>query len=414
MKTSATETRLIEAMSEMDIIDAHEHLGPEEERLGIRVDALHLFGHYCRTDLICAGMTPEQYDSLTDVSIPLERRWATFRPFLPHVRHCSYARPAFEAAREFYGFDDIDDETYQPLSERMAAENTPGIYGRVLRDKCRILTSLTQCGRIVSDGGLLTPLLHMATYAEVQSAERIEELAAEMCMTVGDLDDYTELARKGLENWKSQGVVGVKMMSAPAVQAESDRQAAADAFALILDGAKLGPEAGQSLYTYMIHEMMDMCAELDLVVAVHMGMWGDFRDLDSEWMISALPRHPETRFDLYHMGMPRVRVAGVIGKNNPNAWMNLCWTHIISQRMTVSALDEYIDMIPLNKIIGFGGDYSSRCLEKVYGHLEMAREDIAEVLGRRIDRGVMGHDEAVEICRLWLYENPKQLYKLDV
>lgn len=414
MATSAAASKLIEAMSEMDIVDAHEHLGPERERLETKVDALHLFSHYCRTDLICAGMTPEQYDALIDVSIPLERRWASFRPFLPHIRQCSYARPALEAAREFYGFDEINDETYRPLSERMAAENTPGIYRRVLRDRCRILTALTQCGRIASDDGLLTPLLHMGHFADVPSAEHIEQRAAELCMTVTSLDDYVAVVRVGLENWKADGVVGVKMISSPAAEAVKDKRAAAEAFALIRGGVDVAPEATRPLYTYLMHEMLDICAELDLVVAVHMGMWGDFRTLDPQWMIGLLPQHPETRFDLYHMGMPWVRVAGVIGKNNPNAWANLCWTHIISPRMTVSALDEYIDLIPLNKIIGFGGDYSSRCVEKVYGHLKMARENIAEVLAGRIDRGLMGFDEAVEICRLWLYENPRQLYKLDV
>jgi len=414
MPRPTTEAKLIEAMSEMDIIDAHEHLGPEQERLDTRVDALQLFSHYCRTDLICAGMTPEQYDSLTDVSIRLEQRWAAFRPFLPHIRHCSYARPAFEAAREFYGFDDVNDDTYQALSERMGVDNTPGIYRRILRDRCRIRTALTQCGRIVSDGGLLTSLLHMGTYADVESAEQIEQRAAELCTTVTALEDYVEVVRKGLTQWKDEGVVGIKMASTPACEPAKDERAAARAFALIRSGIDVEPDTKATLSNYLMHEMLDMCAELDLVVAVHMGMWGDFRTLDPQWMIAVLPQHPDTRFDLYHMGMPWVRVAGVIGKNNPNAWMNLCWTHIISPRMTVSALDEYIDLVPLNKIIGFGGDYSSRCVEKVFGHLKMARENIAEVLARRIDRGQMGFDQAVEICRLWLYETPKQVYRLKV
>ncbi|MBN1346551.1 MAG: amidohydrolase family protein [Phycisphaerae bacterium] len=414
MDRSVTHARLIEAMSEMDIIDAHEHLGPEQDRLDIQVDALHLFGHYCRTDLICAGMSPDQYDGLFDTSIPIDKRWTTFRPFLPHIRHCGYARPAFEAARKFYGFDDVNDETYRPLSERMAAENTPGIYRRILRNECRIVTALTQCGRVVSEAGLLTPLLHMAYYAEVGSAEQIEQRAAERCATVERIDDYVALIRQGLQEWKADGVVGIKMMSTPAAEAVEDEKIATQAFARIRDGADPDPPDKSALYAYLMHETLDMCGELDLVVAVHMGMWGDFRTLDPQWMITVLPRHPETRFDLYHMGMPWVRVVGVIGKNNPNAWMNLCWTHIISPRMTVSALDEYIDLIPLNKIIGFGGDYSSRCVEKVYGHLLMARENIAAVLGKRIDRGAMGFDEAIEICRLWLYENPKQLYRLSV
>ncbi len=414
MPPTATEAKLIEAMSQMDIIDAHEHLGPEQERLDTQVDALHLFSHYCRTDLLCAGMTAEAYDSLVDTSVPLEKRWSTFRPFLPHVRHCSYTRPPFEAAREFYGFDDINDETYQPLSERMAAENTPGIYRRILRDTCRIQTALTQCGRIVSEDGLLTPVMPMGHYADVQSVEQVEQLAADLCTTVSSLEDYVAVIRKGLETWRAEGAVGIKMMSAPPNEAPRDEAAAARAFALVRGGVEPAPDVKAPLYTYLVHEMLDMCVELDLVVAVHMGMWGDFRTLDPEWMITTLAQHPNTRFDLYHMGMPRVRVAGVIGKNNPNAWMNLCWTHIISPRMTVSALDEYIDLVPLNKIIGFGGDYSSRCVEKVYGHLKMAREVIAEVLARRIDRGTMGLDEAIEICRLWLYETPRQLYNLDV
>ncbi len=414
MNSSPTEARLIEAMAQMDIIDAHEHLGPEQERLDTKVDALYLFGHYCRTDLICAGMTPAQYDGLFDTSISLDRRWSTFRPFLPRIRHCSYARPAYEAARELYGFDDINDETVHPLSERMADENTPGIYRRILRDTCRIRTALTQCGRIVSEGGLLTPLMPMGRFAEVQSPEHVETLAGEYAMTVKTLDDYVALVRKGLETWKAEGAVGIKMMSTPAAEASRDADAAARAFALIRGQVEIEPEARTPLYTYLMHEMLAMCGELDLVVAVHTGMWGDFRTLDPQWTIGLLPQHPETRFDLYHMGMPWVRVAGVIGKNNPNAWMNLCWTHIISPRMTVSALDEYIDLIPLNKIIGFGGDYSSRCVEKTYGHLKMAREDIAEVLGGRVDRGLMGLDEAIEVARLWLYENPKTLYRLAV
>ena len=72
-----------------------------------------------------------------------------------------------------------------------------------------------------------------------------------------------------------------------------------------------------------------------------------------------------------------------------------------------------MDMVPMNKIIGFGGDYS-RPVEKVYGHLVMAREDIATVLGRRVDRGLMSHDEAIVIARKWLLDNPNYLYKLDV
>lgn len=44
----------------------------------------------------------------------------------------------------------------------------------------------------------------------------------------------------------------------------------------------------------------------------------------------------------------------------------------------------------------------------------MAREDIATVLGRRVDRGQMSVDEAIVIAKKWLWDNPKNLYKLDI
>jgi hypothetical protein len=111
--------------------------------------------------------------------------------------------------------------------------------------------------------------------------------------------------------------------------------------------------------------------------------------------------------------MPSVRDTIVIGKNHANVWLNLCWCHIISQQMTISGLDECVDMVPINKIIGFGGDYG-RPVEKIYGHLVMAREDIAAVLGRRVDRGQMCIDEAIVIAKKWLWDNPKNLYKLNI
>jgi hypothetical protein len=42
----------------------------------------------------------------------------------------------------------------------------------------------------------------------------------------------------------------------------------------------------------------------------------------------------------------------------------------------------------------------------------MAREDIAIVLARRIERGQMSETQALALARQWLYDNPKALYRL--
>jgi len=101
----------------------------------------------------------------------------------------------------------------------------------------------------------------------------------------------------------------------------------------------------------------------------------------------------------------------MLGKGFANVWLNFCWTHIISQRFAIEVLDEEIDVVPMNKVIGFGGDYALP-VEKVYGHLVMAREDIAHVLARRIESGQMTEDQALALARKWLFDNPRDLYRL--
>ena len=107
MKLSAVAAKLVKAFEDFEIVDAHEHLPPEKVYVKQGVDALTLFSHYVRYDLITAGMSPEDFDRTQNHGVPIEERWSIFRPYLKGVRHGSYARAAFIAAKEFYGVDDV-------------------------------------------------------------------------------------------------------------------------------------------------------------------------------------------------------------------------------------------------------------------------------------------------------------------
>ena len=420
MKHTATEEKLIEAMAAMDIVDCHEHLPPERVRTGEPQDVFTLFSHYTRHDLFSAGMDRKtkdvnqfgedrpEYQALFDCDVPLEERWKRFRPYYAAIRHGSYARAARLTARLVYGFDDITDETYRPLSERIAEENTPGIYKRMLSDRCRIVAALTQCQRTDVDRPLV-PLMPGMDLTQLQTRSQLEAITGRLG-PVDDLDGYLGLVRKQLGQWIDEGTIGVKLMSHP--NEPPDRRAAEKSFKRLAGGENLAPRPGavEPLKNFLVHEIIEMATDLDLVVAVHAGVWGDYRNLDCKHMLTLAPAHPGADFDLYHLGMPHVRDAIVIGKNLPNVHLNLCWTHIISQAQACSGIDELIDQVPVNKILAFGGDYR-RPVEKVVGHLHMARENFARVFGSRIDGERMSFDEAVEILGTWFYDNPLRLYK---
>lgn len=407
MSFTALENRLLEALAGLEIIDCHEHLGPEKNRLAMPVDVFTLFSHYTRGDLAVAGMSDADYQALFNQDIPLERRWAIFKPHWEQIRWGSYARAALLAAERFYGFSTIDDHTYQPLSAAMQEANQPGLYERVLRDACKIRTALTQCGSTDLGTPLLTPVMPMVYEMETWSALAHPPFEPET--TVRSLDDYLDSMRRYVIRVQAEGAVGLKMVSNP--YQSPNRQEAQEAFERLRRGTESRLPVPNPLRDYVVDQTIAFAASRDLVIAVHTGYWGDFRTLDPLHIIPLLQRHPQARFDVYHLGYPWVREALMLGKGFPNVWLNLCWTHIISQRFVVWALDEAIDLLPMNKLLAFGGDYGVP-VEKVYGHLVMAREDIAEVLARRITAGQMTEEQALELARKWFWDNPRQLYRL--
>jgi len=409
---SSLKQSLLDEMSAWDIIDCHEHLPEEIQRTGQPVDALTLFSHYTHNDLITAGLPRADYDRSQDHALPLEDRWALVEPYWERIRFTGYARAVTHAVQRFYGCDDLNGDTYQAISERMQAANTPGLYDRVLRDACHIRVCVTQIGRVPeANTDLLVPVLPCWNFASVGSREDLERRGAAAGLTVRTAADLVAVMRQEVQAAKARGVVGLKMVSHDTTNpAASDAE---HAFGELM----AGHDYDQGLLSaYLLHALLDIAAEADLVVAVHCGLiwsnWGDFTQTNPQFMVPVLLAHQQTRFDLYHAGMPWVRETGVIGKSFPNVWLNLCWCHIISPAMTISALNEWLDLMPYTKILGFGGDYATP-VEKVYGHLRLALEDIAAVLAGRVREGQMSESQALKIARAWLWDNPLELYRLD-
>lgn len=412
MALSEIKANLLAAIQQLEVIDCHEHLGPEETRTAEPVDALNLFGHYTHLDLVTSGMPEEDYAKLHNHDYPLDYRWGLLRPHLDEIRFGSYAQAGFIAARELYGFDDINDDNYVALSEAMQEANQPGVYKWILREQCKIRCSLTQCGSTQVDGDLLVPLMPAPNYCTITGWEQVTQRAAALEQRVNTLDDYLDLMAAGLARWQKEGAVGVKIISQP--YPEGDRQQAVDVFEALRAGTTTELPALHPLNSYLLDRLLEQAARLELMVAVHSGMWRDYRLMDCKHMIPVFMRHPETRFDLYHLSFPSMHDAVIIGKNFANVWINLCWTHIMSPTLTKEGIRELLDFVPVNKVFAFGGDYGSQAVDKVIGHLRLAQDDIATVLAEKVEEGIMTEDQALEVAHKWLWDNPKEAYRLQV
>ena len=411
MKLDRIETEMFDALAEMPVIDAHEHLRPEAERVARKVDFFLLFSTYCRADLCSAGMAPEVYDRLRDdPEMDVAAKWKAFEPFYPMIRHGSYARPARIWLREVLGFDDLTKQNYQAVSAGLQEWNVPGLYDRVLREMCHVRTALVANDTYQEyDFGLLKPLWRLISFT---GDGRIGDfLAARPEGAVKPIEEYLEWMEQDLERYLQRGRAGVKAICFPFETPDLKR---ADGIfrSLQAPGGRTLTGAERATLTSAIYDRaLGLAERHGLTVAVHSGVWGDFRESQPTYLIPMATRHPGVSFDLFHLGMPFVREAVMIGKMFPNVSLNLCWNTVVSPELTFRMLDECLDLVPINDLIAFGGDYNLP-VEKVYGHLKMTQEVVARVLAKRIRREEMDAAEALRIAGMWFHDNAVRIYGL--
>jgi uncharacterized protein len=415
MQLSQLGRALYDEIAELTVIDAHEHLPAEAEYLSFGYCGPNMFaGGYIWHDLESAGLSPAFKATMRDGGYrPVEQWWPPMRPYWEWIKNTSYARALRITARDLYGLPALAASPTHAFAERVRPDTPPGLYRRILQERCRIrysLTNVDQAG-FPDDPGLrgLTMLNKGDPSRELLPAsELLANLDRRAARELGSPAEAAAALQGLLRHDIAQGAVGLKMIvkdyGAP------DPAAADRAWRRARLGLA-GRDEAIALRDFLFDRALDVAAEAGVPVAVHTGYWGDFRDLDPKHLLAFARRRGDVHFDMFHLGMPMVRDAALIGKTLPNVTLNLTWCPVISQLQTQRTLDEMIDLVPLNKIIAFGGDYRAS-VQKVYGHLVMAREVVAAALAERVEAGDFDREYALYVAKLWFYENPCRVYRL--
>jgi uncharacterized protein len=213
----------------------------------------------------------------------------------------------------------------------------------------------------------------------------------------------TEIAKE-----RKKGSVGIKFF--PHVFIEpNDSLVALKQLEDIKNGAAFNQRS--TLARYIYEKQIDIATKNKMVVAIHLGVWANLTDKTPSILFNIVEKHTDATFDVYHMGIPFIRETAFLGKNYPNVFLNMCWAHSVSESMVLNSLDEWIDIVPTNKIIAFGGDVITLPQHAV-GMLEVAKQNICLGLARRIERNRMTITSAKKILNDWFYDNPARVYGL--
>ncbi len=418
---------LLKKINEMPVIDTHEHLVHSEELLDGRDDLLQEFLlHYMSSDLISSGMNPVDLEKAKDKSKPLLERWRLIEPYWEFCRYTGHGRALDETVKRIYGFNEINADTIEDLGYKFKKANKPGHMKDVLKDICNIELAILDpwTGMYECDRNLFRRVWQPQNYliALPYESDVLSWLEERYSMKIESLEGWLEAFEIELEENLSNGIIGLKSTLAyhrSLKFEEVDYSKAAKGFA---EAYKLWDQWGHRhkynivlpLYVqdYIMHHILSVANKKKLFIQFHTGLLegnrGILSNSNPEHLENLFSKYPDVKFDIFHTGYPYQNITAALAKMYPNVFIDMCWSHIISPFAARKALSDFLDAVPYNKIMGFGGDYA--IVDAIYGHLKIARENIARVLSQKVEEdGGMSIDRAAEIAHRLLYDNPKEV-----
>jgi predicted TIM-barrel fold metal-dependent hydrolase len=166
---------------------------------------------------------------------------------------------------------------------------------------------------------------------------------------------------------------------------------------------------------FVVHRMLDRAEEQGVPVIVHTGiqthMGNEVGNSRALLLTNLIMKYPKVRFLLLHAGYPWIKETACLAKQFANVFLDLTWVHIIVPEGAREGLAHILDMVPVNKIHGFGGDMMVP--ETVWGSLEVARENVAHVLGAKVEKGEMTEVQAVGVAEKIMGKNARAIFKLE-
>ncbi|MGI8824093.1 MAG: hypothetical protein ACR2JC_00325 [Chloroflexota bacterium] len=120
-----------------------------------------------------------------------------------------------------------------------------------------------------------------------------------------------------------------------------------------------------------------------------------------------IARHPKVHFQCFLANRHANQSLCTLARELPNLSLIGYWWHNFYPDTIRQVMGERLDMVPVNKQIGFFSDAYS--VEWTYAKAIIVRKQLAQVLAQRIDQGQYTVDDAIGIARSILYESPQTL-----
>jgi hypothetical protein len=429
-KIDEVKRNIIERFEDMKWVDNHEHLSsPFLPEATFEMDLPYFLTHaYLFADLISSGMpgdylTPEKYKYLEkpfgeDQS---EQRWKELKPYIEKVRNTIYYRYLLIALHDLYGLEseEIGDSNWKEISERIREKSKNHLeWSLAILDKMKVHRVILDINgtnlpnnKIVKDERLVQVVrMDEFIYGGPTYLSVVKNFTDEK---VHSFDDYVNVVDIAFKAAKKAGAIGIKSTMAYIRTLQFENVGRADAEKVFnKDLDKVSQDEKKVFQDFMMHLVCQKCEEYKLPLQIHTGIQaGNFNTITNAkptYLTNLFQKYPDVRFDLFHAGYPYIQEAGVLAKYFPNVYLDACWLAHISPSAYKRGLDEWLEIVPSNKIFAWGGDHG--ILDHSYASLKLARELISEVLATKVVTGYFSEKIALSIAERIVGGNAIELY----
>lgn len=158
-----------------------------------------------------------------------------------------------------------------------------------------------------------------------------------------------------------------------------------------------------------MHHILSAANERGIFIQFHTGLlrrqsWNVSNSI--ELLENLFSKYPRVKFDLFHIGYPYWGVTAALAKTYPNVFIDMCWSHIISPVSARNALSIFWTWCRSTRYPVLAGTMQS--LTAIYGHLKIARENIARVLAEKIGDRILTVSQAVRIAERFSREQSER------
>jgi hypothetical protein len=394
------------ALSQIPIIDTHEHYGEDWDS----------------TETTVYKLFTESYLSWLAPGGECEHSPEALAQWLDPKRYNSYTVSFLRGMRELYG---VDLDTVTPaalagLGEKVAKayrdSQWPMSVIRRARVKHTVVDPLPVPAYVHDE-----PSFHLAlrSHMLVHGYSRAGRdhnghspfaFGSKLGRDMSSFDDYLAYVDFWVSEHKKKGAVAIK--SALAYERDIDvgpvsYKEAARAF----DSGTDDPAEQKQFGDFILNLLAHKAAEYDLVFQIHTGL-GMQPTSNPHRLLWLIRSNPGTVFDLFHAGYPWLGETLAIASEQPNVIVDTCWLPVISPSAAVRFYREYAEVAFCADTLLWGGDCWHP--EEAYGAALTFRDCLAKAVAEKVEGGYWKLGEGIRFAEGVMWRAGARWYGIEM